>query len=1593
MKKLLSISFLFLCFHLFAQSDPGETQKVNIAKEFLKTKINDLGFSEKDLLDLKVLKYTISKKTNSTNIYFNQLINGMEVRNATVNVHLKSDNSVFNWGNSIEPISNKDNAPMAASLNEKQAIQAAASQLGYSFKSEIIEKKDSKLKNNYRLYGNAKIFSVPDLSRVDIPVKLMYVNLDGVVVLTWELNISAINGSDWYNIYIDANNGNTVLKENWTKECNFGSHEGTHTTCEVHDLKKNNSINYVTPTSMSPLSITAVGDGSSYRVYAAPIEAPSFGARTLLADPAVASASPFGWHDTNGATGAEFTTTQGNNAHAYTDLNDDDNPDAGSSPSGGAGLDFDFPIDLTLQPSTYRPAAVTNLFYFNNYIHDFAHVYGFDESNGNFQENNYGNGGLGSDYVYAEAQDGGGTNNANFGTPNDGNNPRMQMYLWNYSSPGRDGDFDNGVIAHEYAHGISNRLVGTSVSCLDNTEQMGEGWSDFFAYASTWQAGTNLTSSRGIGTYVLNQSTSGNGIRPTKYSYDLIINPSKYNTIKTAAIPHGIGYVWASMLWDLTVKLIDKNGESQGLDIALNLVMEGLKQTTCSPGFVSGRDGILAADALLYNSANTCLIWEVFARRGLGVSASQGSTSSRSDGVEAYDVPPVPVGMAAPAVQSTCSGSPVAAITLSADVLGSTFSWTRDNTVNVTGISASGTGNISGTLTNLTNAPITVTFTIIPSKNGCNGLAYTATITVNPSPTYIATPASQNVCQGAAITTIVPSGGAPGSVYNWTRDNTANVTGIPASGSGNISGNLINSTNAPITVTFTIVPVNAECPGTNILVTVVVNPTLNITSTPVSQTICSGNSITNIQLTGLAAGSAVSWTRNNTGTVTGIAASGAGNITGTLTNTTTSPVTVTFTAHSTLNGCAGPDITTTVLVNPTPTILATPLTQNVCSQSTITPIIITGAVTGTIFNWTRNNTANVTGIAASGSGNISGTLINTTNAPITVTFTITPAANGCSGTSLLATVTVNPAPPTSISANPNPVCTGETMYLSATGGTSYSWTGPNGFTSSLQNPSRNITSVADGGLYTVAMTTIQGCNSNLSINVVVNQGPLGAISANPNPLCTGNTLNLDAPSVTFYAWTGPNGFTSTLKNPSIPDVQLVNDGTYTVVVTSSQGCVKSFSVDVEIKLSPIAKIGFDQTTACMGSELQLFANDGGSYVWTGPNGFTSTAQNPTIANASAVNSGNYNFVITAPNGCSSASSTNIVIQELPIVSALASDYEVCEGSTVSLFSSGNGVNYQWNGPYGYISNYQNPVIENIPGYMSGIYTVKSTGNTGCVNAVGLSIVVSYRIESNAFATPNPVCEGSTLELHATGGDSYIWTGPNGFHSYEQNPVIHNTSLAAAGEYAVVIHNSGGCEDAINSFDVAVTPVTSKAQASASPNPVKEYNTVQFTSSNGVSHSWTGPLNFSSDIQNPFILKITRFRAGVYTVVIENEEGCLSTAKVNLKVLHTNKNGQFIMAGGDSDPNLKTIFATETTTSDIITGNIYPNPTEDLLHFDMDAASIEFTIYNMLGQVIINNQTTFTNSINTAELNSGIYYIIYKSSENDQLFKNRFVKIK
>lgn len=212
----------------------------------------------------------------------------------------------------------------------------------------------------------------------------------------------------------------------------------------------------------------------------------------------------------------------------------------------------------------------------------------------------------------------------------------------------KNSSFDNGVMIHEYGHGISNRLTGQGYSCLTSIEQMGEGWSDFFALMLTNSPGATATTARGIGTYSSNTPTTANGIRQYKYTTDMTVNPHTYaDTNSTGGQVHAIGEIWATMLWDLHWKMAEKYGynsdvtadPNSGSAKTLQLVMDGLKLQPCNPNFISGRDAILQADQLK-GGLDNCLIWNVFARRGLGVNASAGSDSSITDQVNGFNVPP-----------------------------------------------------------------------------------------------------------------------------------------------------------------------------------------------------------------------------------------------------------------------------------------------------------------------------------------------------------------------------------------------------------------------------------------------------------------------------------------------------------------------------------------------------------------------------------------------------------------------------------------------------------------------------------------------------------------------------------------------------------------------------------------------------------------------------------------------------------------------------------------------------------------------------------------------------------------------------------------
>ena len=607
-------------------------------------------------LNWQITSEHISKTSGIQHIYYRQVLDGIEIYGTESSIHLLSNGEVISKNSKFVKNTTAMRVGSASpALSAIQAVQAAAGQLNYTMSESLT------VLEGARGVDQKTLLSDGGMSLSPIPARLMYsISQNNELILAWDISIEEKGQTEWLNLRVDAATGAILDTANWMSSCGLDHDHSDHENVLNYNANLFDIPNYTAPEATTLAACT-----ECYEAFKLPIESPYFGTRTEEVTPAHATASPFGWHDTDGVAGAEFTVTRGNNVSAYEDGN---NP--GYQPDGGATLDFSgFPFSqIYTNGNQYEDAAITQLFYMNNIFHDIMYIFGFDEVSGNFQENNYGNGGAGSDSVNAEAQDGSGTCNANFGTPSDGSNPRMQMYICG----DKDGDFDSMVVIHEYGHGVSNRLTGgpAASSCLQNQEQMGEGWSDFLGAILTIEPGDAGTDSRGVGTYLMGQGAGGDGIRDYPYSTDMGINPQTYDFIKTAAVPHGVGSVWAETLWEVTWALIDVYGvdhnpynftgdiaQDKGNTIALALVTEGMKLQPCSPGFIDGRDAIFAADQAIYGGANECILWDAFAKRGLGVSASQGSSSSRSDGTQAFDTPSGTAALTV--IEEVCENTPV----------------------------------------------------------------------------------------------------------------------------------------------------------------------------------------------------------------------------------------------------------------------------------------------------------------------------------------------------------------------------------------------------------------------------------------------------------------------------------------------------------------------------------------------------------------------------------------------------------------------------------------------------------------------------------------------------------------------------------------------------------------------------------------------------------------------------------------------------------------------------------------------------------------------------------------------------------------------
>lgn len=746
----------------------------SIAENYLSTHYKDLGLSPGDWDELELQRAYTDDYSGATHIYLKQKFNQIGIHEAILNITMNKKREIVYVSHRLTPKVGSSIDARRPVISPVQALQAAASHLNLPLTEEPIIQK---------VIGGPEekvIFGTVGIAKEAIEVGLTYQPIQrGQLILSWNVRIRESRSQDWWNVRVSAQDGSVLSQNNWTTHDHWGA-------CFGHRHKKPTTPSIMGP-GLAPSASTA--DGAKYRVFPLTVESPRHGSQATVENPADATASPFGWHDVDGVEGPEFTITRGNNAWAQDDKNGNDG--TGSSPDGGQALDFSATIDLNGTPRSYIDASITNLFYWSNICHDIFYQYGFDENSGNFQQNNYGRGGKEGDFIFADSQDGSALNNATFQSPPDGENGRMQMFIWTSDFGNRpimtitspaiiageydgveaifgpglgadllsgtlvavedgvdstlacdtilnaseiagnialvqrgdcffvekvsraeragaiavivgnnqggpafpmggddpginipslmisledynlllanidrnigvtlgeqestndlDSGFDNGIIAHEYGHGVSIRLTGgPDNSCLSNVEQAGEGWSDWLGLVLTVQEGDDRDTARSIGTYALGESPEGPGIRPFPYSTDMSINPLTYEDISGLSIPHGVGSVFATMLWDMYWNLIDTYGYDQDLyrgtggnNIAIQLVLEGMKLQSCTPGFVDSRDAILAADRLLYGGANQCLIWETFARRGLGFSASQGSSTSVDDGNEAFDLPPL----------------------------------------------------------------------------------------------------------------------------------------------------------------------------------------------------------------------------------------------------------------------------------------------------------------------------------------------------------------------------------------------------------------------------------------------------------------------------------------------------------------------------------------------------------------------------------------------------------------------------------------------------------------------------------------------------------------------------------------------------------------------------------------------------------------------------------------------------------------------------------------------------------------------------------------------------------------------------------------
>lgn len=518
------------------------------------------------------------------------------------------------------------------------------------------------------------------------------------------------------------------------------------------------------------------------------------------------------------------------------------------------------------------------------------------------------------------------------------------------------------------------------------------------------------------------------------------------------------------------------------------------------------------------------------------------------------------------------------------------------------------------------------------------------------------------------------------------------------------------------------------------------------------------------------------------------------------------------------------------------------------------------------------------------------------------------SGNEATCSTIVRVETLKPAP----TANSG-LCGSDTLFLfsnppPAQGGIvfSYEWTGPNGFTSNLENPIIPNVDSDNAGSYTVTITGITGCSAIGVIEVAIEDLPLTPEINGTTDLCVTDDIVLQSSltpsgtSVSYRWYRGPLGsgeLIATTDNPVFTISGPHDTGIEQYYLELEvDGCVSKASPPVSVRTSQVPLPLAEETliTICEGEDIRLASQafgEGISYLWNGPNGFESNIRDPLIPNAGPEAQGSYSLVVFR-NGCPSPrENIEVVVLESPDKPEFSTNSPVCVGEELRLIPVGDNpsFSYIFTAPDG--SEFRgSPELEfdEAQTRYNGNWRLR-VSRSGCVSESSDPIPISVNSipDAQISVSSELVCEGSTLNLFGAPdlvNANYQWTGPNGYTSGVQNPVIENISLESEGTFRLRVTSEAGCSDT-SSIDINIVGrprIT--AISNNGPDCIDGPTDIQLAASvfpleGEYEYLWTGPNDFQSMDALAIIPRATEADNGSYRLVVTNENGCESTARI------------------------------------------------------------------------------------------------------------------